>query len=155
MQRTLDILKILVFAAFFALLIHIFFLSPYWVEDNGMLPRYRKGDIILINRLPSYSQVYKRGDVVIFRDANDYSRAFIRRIIGLPGERIIINDGILRIYGTDKIIDELPVFGNVSSSLQDIGALDAHEYFVLGDSDHENNVGLIDRRFILGKPLAL
>ncbi len=153
MTQIFDFLKIIAFATFFALLIHIFVLLPYQVTDDGMLPEYRKGDVIIVNRLPSYKGIYNRSDIVIFRDTKDYSRALIRRVAALPGERIAINDGVLKINGSEQITKELPIFSNVSRSTSDVGNLDAHEYYVLGDSDYENGVGLVDIRFILGTPL--
>lgn len=90
---------------------------------------------------------------MLIRNDKEPGNKFLRRLIGLHNERVIINDGILTVRGESGIVKELPLFGHVFSSLKDIGNLDAHEYFVIGDTNLENGSGMIDERNIIGKPL--
>lgn len=154
LKRLVVFTKILVLGAIIVVPIHYFLLQPYVVRDNAMSPFFKKGDIILVSRIPYFTDDFRRGDIIVFRGSNNRSIKHIRRIIGLPGERISINDGILSIKNNDeKIVKELPLFGSVLSSLYDIGGLDAHEYYILGDSSFERPIGILDMRFIIGTPI--
>lgn len=144
-----DIVKIILFAVAFAIPIHYFLIQPYRVPDDSFSPVLQKGDIVLISRLFRASS-FTREDLVVYRVADKR----VGKIIGLPHERVRINDGILSIKTVpeDAIIKEMPLFGDVSKSIQEIGAIDEHEYFVINESRLYESPGLVDVRSIIGKP---
>jgi signal peptidase I len=146
------LIKTIFFAVLIVIPIKFFLVEPYRVPDNSMSPGMRKGDIVLINKFSSFGASYKRNDIILLRDSNDPAHKALRRVIGLPTEQITVNDGILKIKGEKEITRELPLFGSIVSSLKDKGALDAHEYFIASNTDLEVPIGMIDERFILGKP---
>jgi signal peptidase I len=147
------VLKILLLGLIIVVPIHYFLVQPFIVPDDVMSPKYRKGDILLIDRISYFRNLFSRDDIVLVRNDKEPGNKFLRRLIGMPNERVIINDGILTIRGDGKLMKELPLFGSVFSSLKDIGDLDAHEYFIIGDTSLENGSGMIDERNIVGKPL--
>ncbi len=154
MTRIFDFVKILSFAVFFALLVHYFLLQPFIVSDNALAPQYAKGDLLLISRLPYFLGNFHRFDVVIDRNPAKVSEHRLRKIIGMPGERVSINDGILAVYGADGFLtEELPIFGNVALSMQNLGRIDDHEFYTISYDGFENSTGLLDIQFIIGKPL--
>ena len=134
------------FAAFFALLVHVFVVQPYAVTDQTMTPRFQKGDVVLVWRWPTIT----RGSVVLLRE----EKRSLRKVIGLPKERVIINDGILSIRNSEGVsLSELPVFASVTTSIKDIGNIDAHEYYVISEAGITENNGIIDKRHIIGSPV--
>jgi signal peptidase I len=106
--------------------IRLFVAEPFVVAGQSMSPHLNQGDFLIINK---FDRTYERGDVVVFRSTvnNAY---FIKRIIGLPSEKVQIKNGKLFINGNsveEKFI-ALPIQGNVEVTLA------PDEYFVLSDN---------------------
>jgi len=152
-SQTARVLKIALFAAIITIPIHAFLVQPFVVPDNALSPEYKKGDVILVNRLAWLGSPFGREEVVVFRNRSTRGDRHIRRIRGLPLERVTVNDGILAIQGEAEAVFELPLFGSVVSSLADKGRLDENEYFIVSDNGITEVDGIVDERFILGKPL--
>ena len=151
--KAFDLLKIILFAGAFVVVVHYFLLVPYYVPDNTMSPALRSGDVVIVSRIPYFTESYRRGDIVIFRATKDNSNKIARKIIGIPGERIEITGGAITIKSQkDSFVKEIPIFGDAFEAIIDPGKLDAHEYYVIGESALEKDSGLIDKRFIIGKP---
>jgi signal peptidase I len=146
------IVKTLLFAGIIVMPIHYFLVQVYIVDDTSLTPLYNKGDVLLVNRLPYYFATMNRGDVIVYRDSSNNSVKHISRIIALPGEEVTVSDGILTVIGTKKLTYELPLFGTAVASLNSIGKLDEHEYFVMGKQNTNSATGMLDIRFVVGKP---
>lgn len=128
------------------------------VVGDSMNPVLKNGDITLVNRIVYDATAPKRGDIIVFQPkGNENSHYYIKRIIGLPGEKVQILEGRVYIdgkkleddYGTGKISDP----GIAAEEIQ----LAGDEFFVLGD-DRENSedsrmadVGNVKRSYIYGK----
>ncbi len=155
LRQCIDIVKVLLFGLLIVIPIHYFVIQPYRVPDNRFAPVFLKDEVILINRLPLVLDHYGRGDIVVYRDINNQQIKEIGKIIGLPYERVHINDGIASITTQDdeKIVQELPIFGEVYKSLPDVGKLDAHEYFIVSEALIDKSPGIVDIRHIIGKPI--
>ncbi|MCW5878981.1 MAG: signal peptidase I [Anaerolineales bacterium] len=69
------------------------------VEFNSMYPNFHNGDYVIVNRLAYRWAEPQRGDVVVFPYPNDPDEDYIKRVIGLPGERIAIYAGKVYING--------------------------------------------------------
>lgn len=125
---------------------------------DSMNPVLENGDITLTNRIIYNMSSPKRGDLIAFQpNGNENARFYIKRIIGLPGEKVEIRDG--KIYIDDKELRE----SYVTTEIQDVGILEEpmvlknDEYFVLGD-DRQNSedsrmaeIGNVKRSEIKGK----
>jgi signal peptidase I len=73
------------------------FYQPFWVPSGSMMPALMPGDYILA--APSHSYVPKRGDIVVFKHTvADFD--FVKRVVGLPGDRVQMRDGLLVLNGT-------------------------------------------------------
>src|SRR5262249_35695423 len=92
----------ILFAAVTAILIVVFVIQPVKVEGTSMMPRLHDGERIFVNKFlysldgwPSknYSigRPVKRGDIVVFWFPDDPSKSFIKRVIGLPGDKVRID----------------------------------------------------------------
>lgn len=147
------IFKAILFAGIFAIFIHYFLVQPYVVPDNSLTPEYNRGEVVLVNRLPYFLGSYDRNEVIVYHDSESLSVKHLSRIRALPGEVISINDGILTIVGDQKLIKEVPLFGDVSLTLNKIGRLDAHEFFVLDNKGVDSEEGFVDIKDIVGRPI--
>lgn len=111
--------------------------EPFVVAGEAMSPTYKNGDYLLINKL---DKIFERGDVVALRYPKDPKQFFVKRIIGLPGEKIQIDNS--KVIVNDKVLLEPYLNGNAATYPHDttiIGGqktitLGQNEYFVLGDN---------------------
>ena len=101
------------------LVLRSFIVEPFRIPSNSMMPTLLTGDFILVNkfdygiRLPVVDTkvvdigLPERGDVVVFRFPEDPSTPFIKRVVGLPGDRIAYYDKVL--YVNDEPMEQNPV----------------------------------------------
>ena len=106
-----SLLRDIVFAGLIAVLIVVFVIQPVRVEGQSMMPRLQDQDRIFVNKFIyplrewiGDKEPIKRGDIVVLLYPEDPSKSYIKRIVGLPGERIEIEDGKLYVNGAQ--IDE-------------------------------------------------
>jgi signal peptidase I len=105
------------------------------VEGISMEPSLLDGEFVVVNRLAYRWLEPKRGDVVVFYFPLDPSRRFIKRIIGLPGDKVVIRDG--QVYVNDFLIDE-PYIAN-ATQYQGEWKINPYEVFVLGDNRNNSS----------------
>src|ERR1700704_1306309 len=103
------LLRDLIFALMIAALVVVFIVQPVKVEGTSMLPRLHDGERIFVNKLIYYDEYrwapkVERGDIVVFWYPDDPSKSYIKRVVGLPGERVEVRDGNVLINGS--ILDE-------------------------------------------------
>lgn len=121
------------------------------IEGHSMLPTLQEGEYVIINKLSYYLENPSRGDIIVLNFPNDRSRDFIKRIVGIPGDHIEINNGIVEINGIG--LDEPYINAQPNYS----GAWDVPEgqYFVLGDnrnnSSDSHNWSYLPQDDIVGK----
>jgi signal peptidase I len=127
-------------------------IQNFRIEGISMEPNFHDGQYLIINKFAYYLHPPERGDVVVFHFPNNPSRDFIKRIVGLPGEKVKVRDEHLFING--KEIEEPYALhtGNYTWGPQ---TLAEDQYFVLGDnrnnSSDSNNWGPLSGDAILGK----
>jgi signal peptidase I len=128
-------------------------LIPVRAEGISMMPTYRDGSLNLVNRLAFVMHQPQRGDIVAIALAGPHV-VYIKRIIGLPGERLTIADGVVRINGTP--LDE-PYVRNRSGWTMSEVQLGPDEYFLIGDNrgmrEEDHDFGRAPRSRIIGKVL--
>jgi signal peptidase I len=138
LASALEVLEIAVIAIAAVFVIRIFLVQPFLVSGTSMSPTFKNGDYVLVDELTYRIRPPARGDVIVFHDPQDYSTYFIKRVIGLPGERVVIANDTVTIYNTAHphgfVLNEsyLPA-GTVTSGNYDV-TLSPTQYFVMGDN---------------------
>ncbi len=144
----------IIFAALTAVLIVVFVVQPVKVEGTSMEPRLFDQERIFVNKFVYRITDIHRDDVVVFWYPRDPSKSFIKRIIGLPGEEVLIRDGIVYING--EPLDE-PYVPRQFFDPTSFGPVivPANSYFVLGDHRNSSNDsrswGFVPYQSIFGK----
>lgn len=155
-----EIFETIIIAVAAVFLIRTFIAQPFLVSGASMEPTFSNGNYLLIDELTYRFREPERGEVVVFRYPADPSSFFIKRIIGLPGEKIIIENGIISIIagGENKILTEPYIWRHKTGGRFET-TLGVGQYFVLGDNrdasfdsrswgplNRENIVGLVRLR---------
>jgi signal peptidase I len=128
-------------------------LQPIRTYGPSMLPTYRDGGLHLVNRLAYIRSEPRRGDVVAIRLAGPRV-LFVKRIIGLPGERVRIEAGIVHV---DERPLEEPYVVHRAAWVMSEKKLGGREYFVAGDNRgmriEQHELGTVNRDRIVGRML--
>ena len=116
-ESILDTIKTIIYAILIAIVIRTFLFEPFKIPSGSMYPTLHVGDYLFVSKytygyskhsfpfsLPLFNgriwaDTPQRGDVVVFKFPQDNKTDFIKRIIGLPGDKIKMQDGILYING--------------------------------------------------------
>jgi len=107
---------------------------PYVVRGASMTPTLRPGDQVLVDVLAYREAGPARGDIVVSSSPRAEGRRDIKRVIGLPGERAVMAEGMLFVSGgqlAEPYLGGLPSSVGLGESAWDLGA---GEYLVLGDN---------------------
>lgn len=138
----LEVFEVAAIAIGAVFLIRNFLVQPFLVSGASMVPTFQNGDYLLIDELTYRLRDPKRGEVAVFRYPKDISTTyFIKRVIGLPGEKIEIVDGKVVVINTEHpdglVLNEsyipstVQTQGNCGKSSFELGK---GEYLVLGDN---------------------
>ncbi len=128
------------------------------VVGQSMSPTLVSGDEILVNRFIYKVTDPKRGDIIVFLpNGNEKSHYYVKRVIGVPGDTVLIQNGAVYINGeVYKEEIEAAAIEEAGLASEEI-TLDSDEYFVLGDNRNNSedsryaNIGNIKKDYIIGK----
>lgn len=138
-----------------AFLIRHFLVQPFIVDGSSMLPTFSDQEYILVDKLSYRFRQPERGDVIVFHPPDAASENFIKRVIGLPGEKIEIVGEQIYINGQKVIENYTTTERNADTGTVISRILGPNEYYVLGDNrDHSKDsreLGAIDRSRIIGR----
>lgn len=123
-------------------------LWPVKICGESMLPNYTDGQLNYINKLAYVTDFPQRGDVVGIKLAGD--EVYIKRIVGLPGERIEFVSGKVFVNG-EEITEPYPV----RSLLWKVPSfqLGPNDYFVMGDNRRVSLLGPVSKEHIIGRAI--
>jgi signal peptidase I len=123
-------------------LVQAFLIQPFIVDGASMLPTYHNKEFLLVDKFSYRVKNPERGDVMIFKlyenTNNPYEgKHLIKRVIGLPGERVVVKNAITTIYNKKNpngfVLDE--PFVSFKDITKDVNVtLDEYHYFVMGDN---------------------
>jgi len=145
-----DLLVSLAISAF----IIIFLYQPVKVEGTSMMPGLEDQERIFVNKFVYRWEPIQRGDIVVFRYPRDTSKSYIKRVIGIAGDRIRIENGQVYVNGEALDEDYVPSDYADARSYSEI-KVPANSFFVLGDhrtmSNDSRDFGTVNERYIYGK----
>jgi len=159
-SEVLEIVKIVLISLIIIIAIRTYVMQPFFVSGKSMEPNFHDGDYLIIDEISYRIDEPKRGDVIVFRYPRNTKEFFIKRIIGLPGERIEIRNNQITIYSSENqngitldediyIPSDLKTVGNYNTILKN------DEYYVLGDNRNASADsrfwGALEEDFIIGK----
>jgi signal peptidase I len=126
--------------------------QSFVIVEHCMEPEFQEGERLLVNKVVYHFTDPKRGDVVILHPPLTPEKAYIKRIIALPGDSVEVKDGAVYINGTK--LDE-PYVGDPPHYTFNLEEVPENEYFVLGDNRNIANDShkgwTLPRENIIGK----
>lgn len=175
-----EIVKTVLTIAFIFVGVRYFLIQPFLVVGSSMEPNFHEGQYLFVNELGYRLTAPKRGDVVVFKHPDENCtrhiessflnriffqgpcKNYIKRIVGLPSERVTIEEGKVKIVNTETpegfTLDESTyVPSNVKLYGSQTVTLGKKEYYVLGDNREPNGSsdsrewGALPRNHITGK----
>ncbi|HSX58173.1 MAG TPA: signal peptidase I [Candidatus Saccharimonadales bacterium] len=163
-STVVDVIETVVVAAAIFVVVYLFLLQPHQVRGASMKPNFQDGQYILTDKISYRFAQPKRGEVIIFKAPTDMDVDFIKRIIGLPGERVKISDGKVTIYNDQNkngfVLNEPyqtlgPTSGGKEAPQNTEVTIPKDQYFVLGDNRLESfdsrSWGTLPKKNIIGK----
>lgn len=165
----------IVVAAALAVFLRTFFFQIYKIPTTSMVPTLKPGDKIFVSKLVYGPKIPftplrikgvrlpKRGEVVVFIPPHDRKKAYIKRLIGISGDRLLIKDGNIELNG--KIVVETAIAknnylnqGKYAEEGQEV-IVPQGKYFFLGDNSKASLDsrfwGFVDEKDIVGKAIFI
>lgn len=151
-----ELLETVVSAVLIAAFIMIFIARAYTVNGDSMLPTLQHGERLLVDKISYRFVEPSRGEIIVFKNPADTSEQFVKRVIGLPGDKVAISQGV--VYVNDQLIEENYTFApaRIGFSPQ---IVPEGTYFVLGDNRNNSEdsrfsrVGFLPRNLIVGRAI--
>jgi len=152
-----DFLKTVVIIVAIALAIRGFLVQPFIVEGKSMEPNFENNNYLITEKVSYKLHAPRRGDIVIFHPPGDDEINYIKRLVGVPGDRIEIQGGAVMVNGkkiTEPYLhsDEQTLVGKSEFSSV---ALADNEYFIMGDNRNQSRdsreIGIISGNRIVSR----
>jgi len=155
-----EIVRFSIIAILIVIPIRMFIAQPFIVSGASMDDTFHSGEYLIVDQVSYYFEQPARGDVIIFRYPRDPSKFFIKRVIGLPGDTITIEDSVVTITNDESPdgfeLDE-PYIKSMGPAEPFTETLGNREYFVMGDnrdqSSDSRSWGVLQEERIVGRAL--
>jgi signal peptidase I len=153
-----ELVRFSIIAILIVLPIRWFIAQPFIVSGASMDNTFHNGEYLIVDQVSYYFDNPERGDVVVFRYPKDPSKFFIKRIIGLPGDTVVIENSTVTIINEDHpdgfVIDE-PYVESMRPAAPFREELGDREYFVMGDNRDQSSDsrvwGILQEERIVGR----
>ncbi|MFC4075826.1 signal peptidase I [Salinithrix halophila] len=140
----------LIAAGLLVLVVRTFLFAPYIVHGESMLPSLDSEERILVNKWVYRMHSPDYEDIIVFRATE--GRDFVKRVIGLPGDVVTIEDG--QVIRNGKKLKEPYLTGKIAGDFPPT-RVSAHHLFVLGDNRNNSmdsrQLGLVDLTEVVGR----
>ncbi|MEZ4104499.1 MAG: signal peptidase I [Candidatus Paceibacterota bacterium] len=154
----LEIIRFSIIALIIVVPIRMFIAQPFIVSGASMENTFHTGEYLIIDQVSYYLHEPNRGDVIVFRYPKDPSKFFIKRVIGLPGETVKIENSTVTIINDDNpnglTLNE-PYIKSMDIGNHLTEELGPREYFVMGDNRDQSSDsrawGVLQEERIIGK----
>ncbi len=144
-----EIAEVFLIALIAVAAIKYFLIQPFIVNGASMEPNFYDGDYLLVDEISYRFENPERGDVIVFRSPQDKSVYYIKRIIALPGEKVDVEGGDVRVYNDSNsngfVLKESYLSNGFGSQWSGSATfkLKENQYFVMGD----NRINSFDSRY--------
>jgi len=136
-----ELLKFAIIALLIVIPIRMFIAQPFVVSGESMFPTFEDKEYLIVDELSYLLRSPMRGEVVVFRYPGNTKRFFIKRIIGLPNEKVIIKNGEVTIINDENPdgfkLDEPYINEKFNTTLT--YKVSPDEYFVMGDNRNRSS----------------
>ncbi len=156
-----ELIKVVIISLAIIMPIRYFLIQPFYVKGASMEPNFYDHEYLIIDEISYRFSQPQRGDIVVFRYPKNPHEYYIKRVIGLPGEKVQIKDGDVYFYNQSfpagvKLAENYLIPGTKTYGLsEEMISLAGDEYFVLGDnrnsSKDSRSFGPVNRSFITGR----
>ncbi|MCA9388834.1 signal peptidase I [Candidatus Berkelbacteria bacterium] len=162
-ESAYETLKTITFVIIAAIIVRTFIAQPFLVQGSSMEPNFHNADYLVVDKIRYRLGDPKRGEVIVFVSPEDSSQNYIKRVIGLPGDKVTIRDGEVLIndqkINEDYILEPVSVNPTSDPDFFLEQKLGNDEYFVMGDNrDHSSDSrrwGPLDKDKIIGRALVI
>ncbi|HUC88950.1 MAG TPA: signal peptidase I [Candidatus Paceibacterota bacterium] len=152
-----DLIKFAAIALAIVIPIRMFIAQPFVVSGESMVPTFHDGEYLIVDEISYIVKGASRGDVAIFRYPDDPSRFFIKRVIGLPNEKIIITNGQVKIVNQANpggfVLNEPYIDEPFATTATYTTGND--QYFVMGDNRNRSSDsriwGVVPKKLMIGR----
>lgn len=153
-----EVAEVVVISLFTVFVIRTYLVQPFLVSGASMEPNFQNGNYLLIDELSYRFREPARGEVVVFKYPGDKRTYYIKRVIGLPNEHLVIGDGMVRIYNGSNSSGFTLQESYLPKDVKTLGTNDitlgSSQYFVMGDNRYysfdSRNWGPVKRDEIVG-----
>ncbi|MFA6407381.1 MAG: signal peptidase I [Candidatus Paceibacterota bacterium] len=131
-----EVVETVAIAVVAVVLVRAFVAQPFLVSGSSMQPGFQNGDYLLVDELAYRFREPVRGEVLVFKYPLDTRSYYIKRVIGLPGESVLVDGNTVSVFakdGTQKILSE-PYVDRMSGTETQKFVVKDGEYFVMGDN---------------------
>ncbi len=154
-----EIFKVVVISLAIIIPVRYYLFKPFYVKGASMEPNFHDHQYLIIDEITYRFNLPQRGEAVVFNSPYEKGQYFIKRVIGLPGERVKVANGFVTIYNTEYpegvFLDETYLPEGLLTNGDIEVQLNADEYYVLGDnrtaSLDSRTFGPINRSVIVGR----
>lgn len=158
-EFVMDILETVVFIGSLFIVVYLFVLQPNQVKGASMEPTFATGDYIFTSKVTYKFRKPERGDIVVFKSPKNPDIEYIKRIIGIPGDKVLIKD--TQVYINDNLVNE-PYLASQTNTWEGGFIKDGEqitvpeeELFVMGDnrphSSDSREFGTIPETAVIGQ----
>jgi len=156
---TVEYLDSVIVAGVTALFIIHFLFRTFYIPSGSMIPTLQIKDYILVNEFVYRLKEPARGDIVVFKpppEANAGDKEFIKRVVGLPGDKVAVDDG--KVYINGNPLSE-PYVANPPDYIMEAATVPEGHLFVMGDnrpaSADSHIWGYVPARNVIGKAVLI
>lgn len=153
-----EIVRFSIIAILIVIPIRMFIAQPFIVSGASMDNTFHSGEYLIVDQVSYYFEKPNRGDVIVFRYPRDPAKFFIKRIIGLPGDTITIENSVVTISNEENPTGfalKEDYIKSMAPAPKMIETLGEREYFVMGDnrdqSSDSRSWGVLQEERIVGR----
>jgi signal peptidase I len=150
-----EIIETLALTVIIFVVIH-FTIQNYVVDGTSMQPGLNNHQYVLVNKLAYVFHAPERGDVIVFHWPLDTTKDLIKRVIGIPGDTIVITRETVQV---NNVVLKEPYISMQANPSGEKRVVPPDNYFVMGDnrqvSDDSRDWGFLPKSYIIGKAVLV